>query len=71
MIPADDKARVLAVLAEELTVMSQRLTHHRQKADRRARERGARDEGADRLVDYYDHRREKLRGAIRTIEGWT
>lgn len=56
-------ATALQVLDDEIEVISQSLSRHRARADRTAARKGERDIHADRVCDWAEYRRDRLRAA--------
>lgn len=54
---------VLQILDDEIEVISQSLSRHRSRADRTAARKGERDIHADRVCDWAEYRRDRLRAA--------
>lgn len=56
-------ATALQVIDDEIEVISQSLSRHRARADRTASRKGERDIHADRVCDWAEYRRDRLRAA--------
>lgn len=56
-------ATALQVLDDEIEVISQSLSRHPARADRTAARKGERDIHADRVCDWAEYRRDRLRAA--------
>lgn len=56
-------ATALQVLDDEIEVISQSLPRHRARADRTAARKAERDIHADRVCDWAEYRRDRLRAA--------
>lgn len=56
-------ATALQILDDEIEVISQSLSRYRSRADRTAARKGERDIHADRVCDWAEYRRDRLRAA--------